>query len=249
MINSQSKDHIMGKKNRVLIKSKRRVQKHGEVFTPQWVIDKMLAIPGIKEKTEDVFATFLEPSAGEGAFLLAIEDMKLRFVTDNYSKELWHIYALWALSSIYGIELLEDNLAQARQNMFKLFLNHYKILHNYPLSKESDLYKSARTIIWANIVQGDTLTHRNLLGEYITFSHWQRIPDSVFKVKRTPFSYSSLLTDDKRKDNVTQMSFFETDEQQDILTMTNSDLKGGCHRQRYAIVDIVRIWRGEAENV
>ena len=54
------------------MKSKHRVQKHGEVFTPQWVIDKMIAIPGIKEKTEDVFATFLEPSAGEGAFLLSL---------------------------------------------------------------------------------------------------------------------------------------------------------------------------------
>jgi len=67
------------------MKSKHRVQKHGEVFTPQWVVDKMIAIPGIKEKTEDLFATFLEPSAGEGAFLLAIEDIKLRFVTENHS--------------------------------------------------------------------------------------------------------------------------------------------------------------------
>ena len=54
----------MNQKVPVLIKSKHRVQKHGEVFTPQWVVDKMTAIPGIKEKTEDVFATFLEPSAG-----------------------------------------------------------------------------------------------------------------------------------------------------------------------------------------
>ena len=85
MKNSQPVDNMIGKKNPVLMKSKHRVQKHGEVFTPQWVIDKMIAIPGIKEKTEDIFATFLEPSAGEGAFLLAIEDMKLRFITNNYS--------------------------------------------------------------------------------------------------------------------------------------------------------------------
>ncbi len=117
----------MVKKNPVFMKSKHRVQKHGEVFTPQWVIDKMIAIPGIKEKTEDVFATFLEPSAGEGAFLLAIEDMKLRYVTDNYSIDKWDHYALWALSSIYGIELLEDNLAIARQNMLKFFLMRWRM--------------------------------------------------------------------------------------------------------------------------
>jgi hypothetical protein len=103
------------------MKSKHRVQKHGEVFTPQWVVDKMIAIPGIKERTEDVFATFLEPSAGEGAFLLAIEDMKLKFVTDTYSGDSWSTYALWALSGIYGIEYLEDNLEAARQNMLGAF--------------------------------------------------------------------------------------------------------------------------------
>ena len=122
MINCQPLDNIMAKKKPVLMKSKHRVQKHGEVFTPQWVIDKMISIPGIKEKIEDVFATFLEPSAGEGAFLLAIEDMKLRFITDNYSIDAWDQYALWALSSIYGIEFLEDNLAVARQKRARAIL-------------------------------------------------------------------------------------------------------------------------------
>jgi hypothetical protein len=54
-----------GEKPRVLMKSKRCVQKHGEVVTPKWVINKMISIPGIKEKTGDIFPTFLEPSAGE----------------------------------------------------------------------------------------------------------------------------------------------------------------------------------------
>lgn len=67
MINSQPEDNSLGKKNPVLMKSKHRVQKHSEVFTPQWIIEKTIAIPGIKEKTEDVYATFLEPSAGDGA--------------------------------------------------------------------------------------------------------------------------------------------------------------------------------------
>ena len=69
----------------ILIKSKKRVQEHGEVFTPQWVIDKMIAIPEINEKVKDVFATFLEPSAGEGAFLLAIENLKFLCIKENYN--------------------------------------------------------------------------------------------------------------------------------------------------------------------
>ena len=116
------------------MKSKSRVQKHGEVFTPQWVVDKMIAIPGIQEKVEDIYATFLEPSAGEGAFLLAIENMKLRFVLEHYHKEQWSAYALWALSSIYGIEFLEDNLLVAQQSMLDLFTAFYEEVRGEQLS-------------------------------------------------------------------------------------------------------------------
>lgn len=249
MMNRQPVNNIMGKKNPTLIKSKHRVQKHGEVFTPQWVIDKMISIPGIKEKTEDIFATFLEPSAGEGAFLLAIEDMKLRFVMDNYSEDTWNRYALWALSSIYGIELLEDNLAVARQNMLELFLKYYETVHNVQMSEQSNLYKSARTIIWANVVQGDTLTHKNLLGEYITFSHWDRVPNSPYKVQRIPFTYSSLFYNDKYKSSGVQLSLFETAEQLDIFETINDGPKVGSQSQPYAVVDIEQVWRGEIENV
>ena len=237
---------MMGKKNPALIKSKHRVQKHGEVFTPQWVIDKMVAIPGIKEKTEDIFATFLEPSAGEGAFLIAIEEMKLRAVTDRYSEDRWGRYALWALSSIYGIELLEDNLAAARKNMLALFADYYEAVHDTPLSKKAALYKSARTIIRANVVQGDTLTHKNLLGERIIFNHWEQVPGTLCKVQRTPFIYSSLFIDDNQKSDGIQQELFKTDEQLSIFTIGREDAP---QLQQYAVVDIEQVWREEKKNV
>lgn len=43
-----------------LIKSKERVQKHGEVFTPDWMVKKMLSYPEIQENLQDMHATFLE---------------------------------------------------------------------------------------------------------------------------------------------------------------------------------------------
>lgn len=238
-----------GKSPRVLMKSKHRVQKHGEVFTPQWVIDKMMSIPGIREKTEDLFATFLEPSAGEGAFLLAIEEMKLQYIADNYGKNEWDRHALWALTSIYGIELLEDNLTAARQNMLRLFLNHRKTVHNAGVSESSDMYKSARTIIWANVVQGDALTHKNLLGEYITFSHWKQVPGTWTRVQRIPFTYSSLLTGDREKNKGVQQRMFEEKEKQlSILKMIKGGDEGVSQPQRYAIVDIDQVWREEKED-
>lgn len=253
MVNGQPPDNIMGNQNAILMKSRRRVQKHGEVFTPQWVVEKMISIPGIREKTEDVFATFLEPSAGEGAFLLAIEDMKLRYITDNYGKDTWRRYALWVLSSIYGIELLEDNLAAARQNMLDLFLNYYETVYNDThLPEGSDLYKSARTIIWANVVQGNTLTRRNLQGEEITFSHWKQIPHTLFKVERIPFTYSSLLTDDKNEGTGKQISLFEameTEEQLGMFSIIDSYKEKPLKRQKYTTLDIEQVWREEKENV
>lgn len=239
MINSQPVDNMMGKKNPVLMKSKHRVQKHGEVFTPQWVVDKMVAIPGIKEKTEDVFATFLEPSAGEGAFLLAIEDIKLRFVTDNHSGNAWNTYALWALSSIYGIEFLEDNLAAARQNMLELFLDYYDAVQGSPLSKRSDLYKSARTIIWANVVQGDTLTHKNNSGEEIVFSRWNSVEESPRQVRRTAFSYSSLFGDDDISKSGVQLSLFDQ--------LSAYEEVAHSQQECFALIDIELVWKEEKD--
>lgn len=235
------------KTNPVLMKSKIRVQRHGEVFTPQWVIDRMMAIPGIKEKAEDIFATFLEPSVGEGAFLLAIEDVKLRSVTVRYSKETWNKYALWALSSIYGIELLEDNLAAARQNMLKLFRDYCNSVHGTRTSVQSNLYKSAKTIIWANVVQGDTLTYKTSRGNDITFSRWNRVPGAPGKVQRVPFVYSKLFTSNCESSG-TQLSLFKTPEQLDLFVTTKGETDSSKLKP-YVAVDIEQVWRGEIESV
>lgn len=79
-----------------LIKSKERVQNHGEVFTPKWMVQKMLAEPAIQAKLQDLHATFLEPSAGEGAFLVEILHQKLNYVDQTASKTNWPKQALWA---------------------------------------------------------------------------------------------------------------------------------------------------------
>ena len=221
-----------------LMKSKLRVQKHGEVFTPQWVVDKMLSIPGIKEKTEDIFATFLEPSAGEGAFLLAIENMKLQFVLEHYKRVQWNTYALWTLTSIYGIEFLEDNLLVAQQSMLDLFAAFYEDVHGEPLSEETDLYKSARTIIRANIVQGNTLTRKKRREEEIIFSRWSQVPDRPRMVERTTFTYSSLFEETTGEETYVQGSLFDMFEQPGEETVPT----------KYAVVDIEQVWKEEKDN-
>ena len=94
-----------------IIKSADRVKNIGEVFTPQKTVDFMLDQPEIKAKVNSLTATFLEPSAGEGAFLVEILKRKLLYAKTqaNGKKDLQNKF-LQALSTLYGIELMEDNV-------------------------------------------------------------------------------------------------------------------------------------------
>lgn len=179
-----------------LIKSKERVQKHGEVFTPDWMVKKMLSYPEIQEKLKDIHATFLEPSAGEGAFLTEILRQKLAYVNRNPASRgvHWKYNCLWALLSIYGIEFLEDNLKNARANMLRVFADNYRQKTRRELQVDSDLYRSAQFIIQRNIVQGDTLTHKQADGRWIMLNQWiQGGPRHRRSVIRRPFTFDSLF--------------------------------------------------------
>lgn len=192
-----------------LIKSKERVQHHGEVFTPKWMVKKMLSEPAIQEKLHDLHATFFEPSAGEGAFLKEILHQKLSYVDQISNKITWKNNALWALMSIYAIELLQDNLIRAKRAMIDVFINHYQTFMQKALSSNTDLYKSARYIIDVNIVQGNTLTFKNSENKLIEFREW--IP-SGNKVKQNTFTYKLLFNNDDMDDlnaNEGQLSLFD----------------------------------------
>jgi len=203
-----------------LIKSKERVQQHGEVFTPQWMVQKMLDIEGIKKASENIDATFLEPAAGDGNFLVKILERKLKSVTDNFTYGHWKTKSLFALSSIYGIEFLADNLDIARSRMFIQYLNWYEEVFKEELKSTSDVYKSAIYIINHNIVRGNTLTKKH--PDYdtpIVFNEWKKVPGSSSKVEIIQFSFSSLFENEEHLGKIIpegQLSLFDfemTDEE------------------------------------
>ena len=111
--------HVSQVQDGQLVKSRHRVRAYGEVFTPRHMIERMLDL--VREELETgpdfVDKTFLEPAAGHGNFLVAILHRKLRAVEKNYSPEEWPEASLFALASIYGIELLEDNHRAAKETM------------------------------------------------------------------------------------------------------------------------------------
>lgn len=160
-----------------LMKSDERVKKHGEVFTPSWMVQKMLDTPGIKEAAENITATFLEPAAGDGNFLVAILERKLKAVEEEYLNTTlieYENYSLLALSTLYGIELLEDNAQMCVMNLASKYQKEYtRIAELFGEEPKDNILKSAHTIISKNIVNGDFLTRKTSNGLEITFTEYQ----------------------------------------------------------------------------
>jgi hypothetical protein len=148
------------------VKSKQRVADHGEVFTPEWMVEAMLDL--VKDETDRIDSRFLEPACGSGNFIVQILRRKLAAVQIKYGKasfERRH-YALLALMCIYGIELLADNIAECRANMLEVLAEYLN------LDESDDLYRAASYVLSQNIVPGDALTMRARDGEPITFAEW-----------------------------------------------------------------------------
>lgn len=157
-----------------LIKSKQRVADHGEVFTPPWLVEKMLDL--VKGETERIDSRFLEPACGSGNFLVPILQRKLAAVEARYGKiefEKRH-YALVALASLYGIELLADNIAECRANMLDVFAQYLG------LTPDDDLYRSASHFLSTNLIHGDAMTMKDADGGPITVVEWSYIGKGKF---------------------------------------------------------------------
>src|SRR5271156_1634216 len=97
--------------------SKQRVLDHGEVLTSNREVNAMLDL--VKQEVERIDSRFLEPACGNGNFLTAILERKLRVVENRYGKSQldYERYAILAMSSIYGIDILEDNVQQCRHRL------------------------------------------------------------------------------------------------------------------------------------
>jgi hypothetical protein len=167
-----------------LIKSKKRVADHGEVFTPPWMVEAMLDL--VKGETERIDARFLEPAFGSGNFLARILQRKLAVVELKYGRsdfEKRH-YALLALMCTYGIELLPDNIAECRANMLEILAEYLSI------EEPDDLYRAASYVLSQNLIHGDALTMCAHDGQPITFVEWGYLGKAKFQ--RRDFRFDIL---------------------------------------------------------
>src|SRR5690348_12325007 len=149
-----------------LIRSKKRVADHGEVFTPPWLVEAMLDL--VKGETERIDSRFLEPACGSGNFLVPVLRRKLAAVEAKFGKSVFEKqhYALLALMCTYGIELLVDNIVECRANMLEVFADYLN------LAEKDEPYLAASYVLSQNLVHGDALTMRMHHGQPISFAEW-----------------------------------------------------------------------------
>lgn len=174
------------------VKSKQRVADFGEVLTGQREVNAMLDL--VERETERIESRFLEPACGTGNFLSEILRRKLEVVQKRYAKSQFDFErsAVLAVSSIYGIDILEDNVLHCRERLFEIFDSEYYS----PLFKsqtKDQCRASVRYILQHNIIWGDALTLMTVDENpgYIVFSEWSPINSSMFS--RRDFTFHGLL--------------------------------------------------------
>jgi SAM-dependent methyltransferase len=181
------------------VKSKQRVTDHGEVFTAEREVNAMLDL--VKQETERIDSRFLEPACGDGNFLAEILRRKLKVVNRKYKKSPidYEKNAVLAATSIYGVDIMPDNVKACRERMFEIWNKEYTAV----LKKEvnEDCREAVRFIFSRNIVCGNARTLMQVdafswdTGVPIVFSEWAFVTGSM--LQRSDYTFDELLAGDE----------------------------------------------------
>jgi hypothetical protein len=192
--------------------SKQRVADHGEVLTGKREVNAMLDL--VKQETERIDSRFLEPACGTGNFMTEILKRKLRIVESRYKKSQleYERYAVLSVSSIYGIDILKDNIVECRKQLFQIFDKKYTNL--FKNKAQEDCRNAVKYILEKNIICGDALLLMTV-GDNpreIVFSEWSSVNGSM--LKRRDFTFHELLPNRKKR----QQSLFSKPEQLSLFS-------------------------------
>lgn len=182
-------------------KSKERVRDRGEVFTAEREVKAMCDL--VKDETERIDSRFLEPACGDGNFLAEILSRKLEIVKKKYRKSPldYEKNAVLASSSIYGVDIMLDNVIACRERMFSIWDKEYKAVCKKECNEQTR--EAVRFILSRNIVCGNALTlncvdeNGNDTDEPIVFSEWAFITGSL--LQRSDYTFAELLAANDEK--------------------------------------------------
>ena len=222
------------------VKSRERVEKHGEVLTARREVDAMLDL--VKAEASRIESRFLEPACGTGNFLIAILERKLDTLdrkvaqkekklkkaekSTGWKNAVYDMDSLTAITSLYGIDILEDNVKETRERLRNYYVERYQRTIGFPPKQE--LLDAVECILECNILLGDAIHNSKEVTipgvpglDQIVFTEWGRIDEDF---KRREFRYEFMSEDgtEKKKDEKPQQMLLFDDEpqpqQHDVLT-------------------------------
>jgi len=171
------------------IKDKSRVSNFGEVLTSKREVLDMLNL--VNTETSRLDSRFLEPACGDGNFLTEVLNFKLDILEKNYSKNQYEFekFSIQIFTSIYGIDILEDNIISARERLFNQYFDLYSKKFKSDINQK--LLNCIKYILEVNLVHADALTLKTTKNDkFIIFSEWSLVND---KIKRRDFEYKNLI--------------------------------------------------------
>ena len=185
----------VNEQQRSQIKSKERVSERGEVFTAEREVNAMLNLVANECLRPD--SRFLEPACGDGNFLSAILKRKLTELRRKYKKSPrdYEKQAIVAIASLYGVDIMNDNVIACRERLFSIWNEEYTDHSKEDASDETR--QAARFIISRNIINGNALTlmcvdaEGNDTSAPIVFSEWTLI--SATQMQRSDYTMADLL--------------------------------------------------------
>lgn len=191
------------------IKSKERVRERGEVFTAAREVNAMLDL--VKDETENIDSTFLEPACGDGNFLDEVLRRKLGVCAKRYGKSAadYEKYSFLACTTLYGVDIMADNVDRCRERLFETWEATLGKTHR------TELYdcvaRAVKKVFEKNILLGNALSMKrvdekgNDLDEPIVFTEWKfAIGD---KIKREEYRFDVLLEKGSEESKVSEMTF------------------------------------------
>ena len=138
-----------------------------------------------------------------------MEAVRRQFVRNRFE---YDQASAMAVSSMYGVELLPDNVDACRNRLLTQYLETYRQHQHQEASPE--LERCISFLLRKNILCGDALTMLRDNGEPVTFCEWTFIGTGG-KVKRRDFELSELLRNveyDKPKAGEEGLLFADTGE-------------------------------------
>ena len=185
-VNNQKKSQII---------SRQRVAERGEVFTAEREVNAMLDLVANECLRPD--SRFLEPACGNGNFLTAILKRKLSELRRKYKNSPYDYekLAIVAIGSLYGVDIMRDNVEECRERLFSIWNEEYTAHCKSDASEEAR--QAAKFIISRNIINGNALTlmcvdaEGNDTSAPIVFSEWTLISGN--RMQRSDYTMSDLL--------------------------------------------------------